>query len=114
MEARRQVRRISRFFIENVPGFEKAYLISTGDFTGLRDSRRIQGKYVLTGEDRGRGESLPESCSQKLLPLWISMTPTVSPSTIRQAQDGRVLYPLPLSGHQRDLQPPAGGAVYFH
>lgn len=51
IEARRQARGIAEFLRKNVPGFEKAVLISTGDFCGLRDSRRIMGRYVLTGKD---------------------------------------------------------------
>ena len=40
-----------RFLKERVPGFEKAYLQVTGTQIGARESRRIVGEYVLTGED---------------------------------------------------------------
>lgn len=69
MEARRQVRRISRFFIENVPGFEHAYLVTTGDFTGLRDSRRILGQYVLSNEDVLEGHEFPDSVAKSSYPI---------------------------------------------
>lgn len=48
---RKQAQKISSFLQKNVPGFEKARLISTGAFLGMRDSCRFVGKYTLTGED---------------------------------------------------------------
>jgi hypothetical protein len=36
---------------KNVPGFEDAYFITSGPFTGVRETRRIDGVYVLTEED---------------------------------------------------------------
>ncbi|WP_434310783.1 FAD-dependent oxidoreductase [Hominifimenecus sp. rT4P-3] len=71
MEARRQVRKISRFFIENVPGFEHAYLVTTGDFTGLRDSRRIMGQYVLSNEDVLEGHEFPDAVAKSSYPIDI-------------------------------------------
>lgn len=49
--AREQVWEMVRFLKERVPGFEKAYLQVTGTQIGARESRRIVGEYVLTGED---------------------------------------------------------------
>jgi FAD-dependent oxidoreductase family protein len=34
-----------------VPGFEEAYFISSGPFIGVRETRRIVGRYVLTEDD---------------------------------------------------------------
>ncbi|MFO7947087.1 MAG: FAD-dependent oxidoreductase [Armatimonadota bacterium] len=39
---------------ESVPGFQKSWLIDTAPLLGVRDSRRIQGEYVLTGWDVAR------------------------------------------------------------
>lgn len=39
------------FLRKYVPGYEQAYLIDTASLLGIRDSRRIIGEYVLTGED---------------------------------------------------------------
>jgi hypothetical protein len=36
---------------KEVPGFEDAYFITSGPFIGVRETRRIVGKYVLTEED---------------------------------------------------------------
>src|SRR5262249_55871666 len=36
---------------KNVPGFENAYLISSGPYIGIRETRRLVGEYVLTADD---------------------------------------------------------------
>lgn len=49
--AREQVWEMVSFLKNHVPGFENAYLQVTAAQTGARESRRIVGEYVLTGED---------------------------------------------------------------
>lgn len=36
---------------KNVPGFEDSYFITSGPFIGVRETRRLDGLYVLTEED---------------------------------------------------------------
>lgn len=36
---------------KNVPGFEDAYFVTSGPYIGVRETRRIDGVYVLTEED---------------------------------------------------------------
>lgn len=43
--------RMASFFHKYVPGFEDAYLLQIADQVGVRETRRIIGDYVLTGED---------------------------------------------------------------
>lgn len=50
MEAREQMLEIYHFLVENCPGFENAQLVTSSDI-GVRESRMIDGKYVLTGDD---------------------------------------------------------------
>lgn len=50
-EARRQVYKVAEYLRGYVPGFEKAYIDSIAPFMGIRESRVIVGKYVLTAED---------------------------------------------------------------
>jgi hypothetical protein len=47
---RRQAGDVCTFLKQHVPGFEKAYLAHVYDL-GVRESRRIQGEYMLTVED---------------------------------------------------------------
>lgn len=51
VEGRKQTQEYVRFLIENVPGFEEAYLVKTGSHVGVREGRRVVGDYVLTKED---------------------------------------------------------------
>ena len=47
----RQVAQIARFLRARVPGFDESYVIQTGVQVGVRETRRILGDYVLTGQD---------------------------------------------------------------
>lgn len=51
IEGRRQVKEIQRYLTAFVPGFEKAVFTKMAPFLGIRETRRIVGNYVLTGED---------------------------------------------------------------
>lgn len=49
--ARRQVEEMAIFMQAKVPGFENAYISEIAPQTGVRESRRIMGDYVLTEDD---------------------------------------------------------------
>ncbi len=51
IESRRQIQVIFDYLTGYVPGFAKAYFSKTAPFLGIRETRRIVGQYVLTGED---------------------------------------------------------------
>ncbi len=51
IEGRKQVRKVFKFLREHVPGFENAKMMDTGSVIGIRESRHIIGKYVITKED---------------------------------------------------------------
>jgi len=51
IEGRRQVCDMVAFLKKHVAGFEKAYLMKIGPEIGVRESRRVMGRYVLTAED---------------------------------------------------------------
>lgn len=51
MEGRRQCWEIAQWLIHNIPGFERAYLQKMATQIGVRESRRVIGRYVLTEED---------------------------------------------------------------
>jgi len=50
-EGRRQAHEYFRFLRENVPGYERAALVSTSPAIGVRESRRILGEHVLTADE---------------------------------------------------------------
>ena len=51
IEGRRQVVALMKFLNEYCPGLENAYLMDTGAQAGIRETRRIKGKYMLSRED---------------------------------------------------------------
>src|SRR5215213_463208 len=51
VEARRQIDDIFTYLRNYVPGFENSYFTKTAPFLGIRETRRIVGKYVMTQED---------------------------------------------------------------
>lgn len=50
-EGRRQASEYVRFLVNEVPGYEHAYLLGTAVWIGVRETRRLHGRYTLTRED---------------------------------------------------------------
>ena len=50
-EAREQVFELFGFLVDHIDGFQNSQLCMTAMETGVRESRMITGRYVLTGED---------------------------------------------------------------
>jgi hypothetical protein len=71
IELRKQVMQLVAFFRSRVPGFERAYLSSTGVQAGVRETRRIVGEYVLTAEDIIDGRHFPDIVSRYAYPIDI-------------------------------------------
>ena len=51
LEGRRLAEEAAAFLVEHVPGFEAAFLADTAPTLGVRETRRVAGEYVLTGDD---------------------------------------------------------------
>ena len=51
VEGRRQIREYFRFLKAEVPGFAGSSIVDIAPQVGIRETRRIQGLYALTGED---------------------------------------------------------------
>jgi len=61
IEQRQQVHWLVNVFRKYVPGFEHCWLIEGAPMLGVRDSRRITGEYVLTGEDVVLARKFPDA-----------------------------------------------------
>lgn len=68
---RRQALAVMRFFRRHVPGCENCVLSFMGTESGIRESRRIIGEYILTREDVLGGRHFPDvvGCSTS----WIDL-----------------------------------------
>lgn len=49
---RRQAKEYHEFYKKYIPGFENAECVATGSLLGVRETRRIKGKYMLTYADK--------------------------------------------------------------
>ncbi|MBP5521608.1 MAG: FAD-dependent oxidoreductase [Bacteroidales bacterium] len=54
-EGRRQVQELMNFFHKYVPGCEQATIKSSASTLGIRESRHVQGEYLLTADDLLQG-----------------------------------------------------------
>lgn len=69
IECRQRTIRFLAFLRKYVPGFENAILFSTAPSLGIRDSRRIIGEVVLTGQDIIQGTVFPDAVVRVFFPL---------------------------------------------
>lgn len=69
VEGHAQVHEAMAFLKKYVPGFEDAYLIACGAQIGVRESRRIKGRYTLTVEDIMEGRAFEGSVARGAFPI---------------------------------------------
>jgi len=69
IEGRRQVQEYARFLQNEYPGFEHAYLAWTAPTIGVRETRRLKGRYVLTGEDVRQGAKFEDAVACCAAPI---------------------------------------------
>jgi len=71
IEAREQVHAIITFLRRHIPGFASARVAATGSRVGVRESRRIVGKVVLTASDVHEGRRWPDVIARSAYPIDI-------------------------------------------
>jgi hypothetical protein len=64
IEARRRIWEFMNFANHNIPGWKKAYIIDSGSHIGVRETRRITGKYTLTENDVLQGRKFEDGISR--------------------------------------------------
>jgi len=91
--ARGQVMQLLRFFRERVPGFENARLAATGTQIGVRESRRIVGRYTLTREDVLEARQFDDAIARSAYPIDVH-NPSGSGTTTHRLTHGTA-YEIP-------------------
>ena len=71
MEGRRQAYEYVRAFREYLPGFERCDVCTFGTQVGIRETRRIQGDYILQGEDVLKGRKFEDGIALGAWPVEI-------------------------------------------
>jgi len=51
LESRKQIPQVIAFLRKYIPGFKSATLVGTGPIIGIRETRRIEGDYILNADD---------------------------------------------------------------
>lgn len=71
LEGKRQVMEIYGFLKKSIPGFEDCIISKISPFLGVREVRRIKGRYVLTGEDLAAGRRFDDDVALGGFPIDI-------------------------------------------
>ncbi len=71
VESRLQVMQLLAFFRQRVPGFENARVAATGTQIGIRESRRIVGRYTLTRDDVLGARRFDDAVARSAYPIDI-------------------------------------------
>ncbi len=69
MEGLHQVDEWARFLRDQMPGFERAELVAIGSMAGVRESRRVRGRYVLTEDDVLSGATFDDQIARCGAPI---------------------------------------------
>jgi hypothetical protein len=69
IEGRRQIGEFFRFLKAEVPGFEQSAIVEIAPQVGIRETRRIEGAYALTGEDILSSARFPDSIGINAWPM---------------------------------------------
>lgn len=67
LELREQMFLLERFLRENVPGYENVRVTASGTTTGVRESRRVMGDYVIDADELAAGCRFPDVVVHKAL-----------------------------------------------
>ncbi|MBE5967530.1 MAG: FAD-dependent oxidoreductase [Lachnospiraceae bacterium] len=68
---RKMIKRLYRFLKIYLPGFEESFLMSVAEMPGIRESRRIKGKYVLSEEDYACRAKFDDAIARTAYPIDI-------------------------------------------
>lgn len=55
LQLRRQIQLLTSFVRENLPGYENCRYTASGATTGVRETRRVMGEYIITAEELAAG-----------------------------------------------------------
>jgi len=69
VESRLQAMQLLEFFRQRVPGFERARIAGSGAQVGIRESRRIVGRYTLTREDVLQARKFDDAVARSAYPI---------------------------------------------
>ncbi len=87
VQSRLQAMQLLEFFRRRVAGFENARIAATGTQVGIRESRRIVGRYTLTRDDVLQGRSFDDAVARSAYPIDVH-NPSGSGTTTHRLAPG--------------------------
>lgn len=88
IEGRRTAERQLHFFRSYVPGFEHAHMVASGEQLGIRETRRIEGDYMLTVDDFLAARSFPDDIARNAYYIDIHLANSKSEMTFNHLPPG--------------------------
>lgn len=88
----RQVLEVTEWCRKKLPGCERAYISAVGDRVGVRESRRVKGKYVLTANDVRSGAVFSDTVACGAFPLDVHSNNTATMAST----SGSNVYQIPM------------------
>ncbi|MGG4091356.1 FAD-dependent oxidoreductase [Paenibacillus lautus] len=88
IEGRRTAERQLQFFRRYVPGFEHAHMVASGEQLGIRETRRIEGDYILTVDDFIAARSFPDDIARNAYYIDIHLANSKSEMTFNHLPPG--------------------------
>ena len=89
IEGRRVVQKLLPFLRKYVPGQQDLFLVSTGPYIGVRESRRIVGDYTLTLDDYLACRSFPDDIARNAYFIDIHAVTTEQAARAKSISDAR-------------------------
>jgi FAD dependent oxidoreductase len=87
VESRLQAMELLEFFRRRVPGFENARMAASGTQIGIRESRRIMGRYTLTRDDVLQARQFDDAVARSAYPIDLH-NPSGSGTTTQRLAPG--------------------------
>ncbi len=88
MEGRKLVQVQVNFLRKYVPGFEQVHVVATGEQLGIRETRRIEGDYVLVTEDFMELRSFPDDIARNSYFIDVHMANSKGKTQIHRLNPG--------------------------
>jgi hypothetical protein len=66
---RKMIKRLYLFLKSNIPGFENSFILSIAPMIGIRESRRIKGKYIITEKDYSNRAEFRDAIARTAYPV---------------------------------------------
>jgi hypothetical protein len=71
IDGRKVIRDIQRFFRDKIPGLDKVDVVQTAPKIGLRETRRVMGEHLLTGEEVSQAKKFDDGIGAGAWPFEI-------------------------------------------